>query len=87
MKYTGLCIKEALRLWPPAPNLQRTCTKDVESENFTIPRGVEIMVCNFIHLIIKLILFKHHFRQACMQVADIMNFLIIQKNLNQNALL
>jgi cytochrome P450 len=51
MKYTGLCIKEALRLWPPAPNLQRTCTKDVESENFTIPKGVEIMVCNFIHLI------------------------------------
>ena len=37
LKYTGCCIKEALRLWPPAPNLSRSCIKKLETEKFSIP--------------------------------------------------
>ena len=44
LKYTSACIKEALRLWPPASQITRYCNKDIETENFVIPFGSKIMV-------------------------------------------
>lgn len=44
LKYTGCCIKEALRLWPPVTNLTRMCTKNIKSENISIYAGTRISV-------------------------------------------
>jgi cytochrome P450 len=44
LKYTGGCIKEALRLWPPAPQLTRRCTKTIQTQNFAIPPGARLAV-------------------------------------------
>jgi cytochrome P450 len=44
LKYTGACIKEALRLWPPVSQITRECTTNIETENFLIPSGVRISV-------------------------------------------
>ena len=39
LKYTQWCIKEAMRLYPPVPEVYRQVSKDVTLENYTIPKG------------------------------------------------
>lgn len=47
LKYTGLCIKEALRLWPPAPQFTRNSTQDIQTQDFTIPAGTRIVTSTY----------------------------------------
>lgn len=44
LTYTGLCLDEAMRLYPPAPAISRSATEDVQVGGFTIPKGAELLV-------------------------------------------
>lgn len=49
MPYLECAIKEALRLFPPAPIVGRQCSDDVELSCGKIPQGT-LIVCNITHL-------------------------------------
>jgi len=45
MDYLLMVLKETLRLYPPAPLLNRTSLTEVEIGGFTIPANTEILIC------------------------------------------
>ena len=49
LQYTQLCIKEAMRLYPPAANIMREADHDIDVCGHTIPKGVHI--CLYIHTV------------------------------------
>lgn len=49
MTFLECAIKEALRLFPPAPILARTCSDDVEICGGKIPKGTQLLI-NIAHL-------------------------------------
>ena len=44
LKYTTWCIKEAMRLYPPAFAFYRKTTDDVDVNGYTIPQGVTVAI-------------------------------------------
>ncbi|XP_067859000.1 cytochrome P450 3A30-like [Heptranchias perlo] len=44
LEYLEMVISETLRLFPPAPRLERVCKKDVQLNGITIPKGTIVMV-------------------------------------------
>ena len=42
LKYLEACIKEALRLYPSVPTIERTINEDVEVDGYQIPAGASI---------------------------------------------
>lgn len=42
LHYTGYCIKEALRFYPPVPSIMRRTVKDTEIGGHTIPEGTDV---------------------------------------------
>lgn len=42
LKYTEMCIKEALRIFPPAPFISRKLKEDVVIENYRVPSGTTV---------------------------------------------
>ena len=48
LKYTTWCIKEAMRLYPPAHYFFRTATEDLKLDNHLIPKGTTIGVHPFV---------------------------------------
>ena len=44
LQYTQWCIKEALRLFPPVPNILRQADQDLEVCGYTIPKGADIAI-------------------------------------------
>ncbi|RDD41060.1 Cytochrome P450 4A10 [Trichoplax sp. H2] len=48
LKYTSLCIKEALRLFPPVPFNARTANKDLQIDGKIVPEGSIIIYSGFI---------------------------------------
>ncbi|XP_068240577.1 cytochrome P450 3A41-like [Palaemon carinicauda] len=45
-KYLEACISETLRMYPPAPMLERICTKDyqIPGTNLTVPKALSVQV-------------------------------------------
>lgn len=48
-KYLDMVINEALRKYPPIPNLFRICTKDITlpENNFTISKGTSVLINSY----------------------------------------
>ncbi|XP_048465780.1 cytochrome P450 3A19 isoform X2 [Rhincodon typus] len=44
LEYMEMVISETLRLFPPAPRIDRVCKKDVQLNGVTIPKGTIVMV-------------------------------------------
>ena len=44
LKYLELCIKEALRLYPSVPNIERTLSEDVELDQYKLAAGTSIFL-------------------------------------------
>ncbi|TMS35142.1 hypothetical protein L596_002602 [Steinernema carpocapsae] len=44
LKYLEMCIKEAMRLFPPVPNFARIVTEDFECDGHLIPKGATVIV-------------------------------------------
>lgn len=44
MPYTEACVKEALRLYPPATALARQLTQDMQIMGHRVPKGTGIFV-------------------------------------------
>uniref|UniRef100_A0A1I7ZPR0 Cytochrome P450 n=1 Tax=Steinernema glaseri TaxID=37863 RepID=A0A1I7ZPR0_9BILA len=44
MKYLEMCIKEAMRLFPPVPNFSRVATEDFECDGYLIPKGATVII-------------------------------------------
>nr|QST15013.1 CYP4AN-like protein [Diaphanosoma celebensis] len=42
LKYLDCCIKEALRLYPPVPNIKRFVSEDLPLGGYTVPAGASI---------------------------------------------
>lgn len=49
MKFLGMVITEALRLFPPLPFIDRECTKDyiIPNTNITIEKGTAIIISSY----------------------------------------
>ncbi|KAK0390347.1 hypothetical protein QR680_019312 [Steinernema hermaphroditum] len=45
MKYLERCIKEAMRLFPPVPMVERTLQNDLDMGGVTAPRGAHVVIC------------------------------------------
>jgi cholesterol 24(S)-hydroxylase len=50
LHYTSCVIKEALRKWPIAVDLNRICPFDYEIGSFKIPEGSKIQVIKYLHI-------------------------------------
>ena len=44
LKYTQWCIKEAMRLYPPVPEIYRKVSEDVKLDDYTIPKGTQFSI-------------------------------------------
>ncbi|XP_078414720.1 cytochrome P450 3A30-like [Cetorhinus maximus] len=44
LEYMEMVILETLRLFPPAPRIERVCKKDVQLNGVTVPKGTVVMV-------------------------------------------
>ncbi|XP_038676349.1 cytochrome P450 3A8-like [Scyliorhinus canicula] len=44
LEYMEMVISETLRLFPPAPRIDRVCKKDVQLNGLTVPKGTVVMV-------------------------------------------
>ena len=44
LKYTQWCIKEAMRLYPPVPEVFRKLSKDTELDGVVVPQGTSVVV-------------------------------------------
>ena len=47
LKYTQWCIQEAMRLYPPVPQILRTTTTDTEIEGCIFPKGTMVNIAIF----------------------------------------
>ncbi|XP_050696735.1 cytochrome P450 4C1-like [Eriocheir sinensis] len=47
MRYTEMCIREALRLYPSVPYIGRLLKEDVTIDNYTIPAGTTIFIFTY----------------------------------------
>jgi len=47
LQYMGQCIKESLRMYPPAPGVDRETTEDIEYNGYKVPKGTVIGVSIF----------------------------------------
>ena len=47
LNYTQWCIKEAMRLYPPAPETLRTTTENIEIDGHVLPKGVSLSIIFF----------------------------------------
>ena len=48
LKYTTWCIKEAMRLYPPAFYFFRKTVEEIELDNYLIPKGITIGIHTFV---------------------------------------
>ncbi|XP_072415399.1 cytochrome P450 3A21-like isoform X1 [Chiloscyllium punctatum] len=48
LEYMDMVISETLRMFPPAPRLDRVCKKDVQLNGITIPKGTIVMVPSYV---------------------------------------
>ena len=39
LDYTTMCIKEAMRLYPPVPNVYRDTIEDMTLDGYFVPKG------------------------------------------------
>ncbi|XP_067911918.1 cytochrome P450 3A21-like isoform X2 [Heterodontus francisci] len=44
LEYMEMVISETLRLYPPAPRINRVCKKDVQLNGISVPKGTVVMV-------------------------------------------
>ncbi len=44
LKYTQWCIKEAMRLYPPVPEVYRKVSEDVKLDDYLIPKGTQFSI-------------------------------------------
>ncbi|XP_060696805.1 cytochrome P450 3A21-like isoform X1 [Hemiscyllium ocellatum] len=44
LEYMEMVISETLRMFPPAPRIDRVCKKDVQLNGVTVPKGTVVMV-------------------------------------------
>ncbi|XP_060696804.1 cytochrome P450 3A21-like [Hemiscyllium ocellatum] len=44
LEYMDMVISETLRIFPPAPRIDRVCKKDVQLNGVTVPKGTIVMV-------------------------------------------
>ncbi|XP_072337059.1 cytochrome P450 3A8-like [Scyliorhinus torazame] len=44
LEYMEMVISETLRLFPPAPRIERMCKKDVQLNGVTVPKGMAIVI-------------------------------------------
>lgn len=49
LKYCSSIFKEALRLYPPAPNLARQTTEEIEIDGYIIPSDTTVMVSTYVN--------------------------------------
>lgn len=48
LDYIGMVFKEALRLWPPVPSINRITVEDIHINGYFIPKNTEISVSLFL---------------------------------------
>lgn len=48
LRYTEWIVKEAMRLYPPAPNIGREALEDIEISGYRIPRGSQISLVQWV---------------------------------------
>uniref|UniRef100_A0A3B3R129 Cytochrome P450 3A n=1 Tax=Paramormyrops kingsleyae TaxID=1676925 RepID=A0A3B3R129_9TELE len=48
MEYLEMAMNESMRLWPPAPRIERTCKNAVAIQGVTIPTGTLVVVPTYV---------------------------------------
>ena len=48
LKFTSLCIKESMRLFPPVPSITRVLNEDLKVADYVIPRGTPVNIPIFL---------------------------------------
>uniref|UniRef100_A0A3B3QYZ8 unspecific monooxygenase n=1 Tax=Paramormyrops kingsleyae TaxID=1676925 RepID=A0A3B3QYZ8_9TELE len=48
MEYLDMAMNESMRLWPPAPRIERTCKNAVAIQGVTIPTGTLVVVPTYV---------------------------------------
>jgi cytochrome P450 len=48
LRYTEWVIREAMRLYPPAPGIGREAIEDCEIAGYQVPRGTQISLCQWV---------------------------------------
>ncbi|XP_048847204.1 cytochrome P450 3A27-like isoform X2 [Brienomyrus brachyistius] len=48
MEYLDMAMNESMRLWPPAPRIERACKNTVEIQGVTIPTGTLVVVPTYV---------------------------------------
>ena len=44
LKFTAMCIKESMRLYPPVPFISRILNEDLKVDDYVIPKGVAVNI-------------------------------------------
>ena len=43
LEYTHMCIREAMRIFPPVPIIGRTLAEDVNVGGYNLPKGIALV--------------------------------------------
>ena len=60
LKYTTMCIKEALRLYTPGPFVAKLSSEDVMIHGYKIPKGTYIYTANIYMIASSYIIFNNY---------------------------